>query len=40
MDKQDRWIKTQIAADEFTDDSEYIREFVCRDQEQNTKFLC
>ncbi len=38
-DKQDQWIKSQIAAGEFTNDSEYIRDLVRRDQEQNAQFL-
>jgi len=38
-DKQDAWIKAQVAAGEFTNDSEYIRDLVRRDQEQNAKFL-
>lgn len=38
-DKQDQWIKTQIAAGGFTNDSEYIRDLVRRDQEQNAQFL-
>ncbi len=37
-DKQDQWIKAQIAAGKFTNDSEYIRDLVRRDQEQNTQF--
>ena len=37
-DKQDKWIKAQIAQGDFTNDSEYIRDLVRRDQEQNTKF--
>jgi len=37
-DKQDQWIKAQIAAGEYTNDSEYIRDLVRRDQEENTKF--
>ena len=37
--KQDQWIKAQIAAGEFTNDSEYIRDLLRRDQEQNAKFL-
>ena len=37
-DKQDQWIKAQIAAGEYTNDSEYIRDLVRRDQEQNAKF--
>jgi len=36
--KQDAWIKAQITAGEFTNDSEYIRDLVRRDQEQNAKF--
>ena len=36
--KQDQWIKAQIAAGEFTNDSEYIRDLLRRDQEQNAKF--
>lgn len=38
-DKQDDWIKAQIAAGEFTSDSEYIRDLVRRDQERNAKLL-
>jgi antitoxin ParD1/3/4 len=37
-DQQDRWIKAQIAAGEYTNDSEYIRDLVRRDQERNAKF--
>ena len=37
-DKQDQWIKSRIAAGEYTNDSEYIRDLVRRDQEQNAKF--
>ena len=37
-EKQDAWIKAQIAAGEFTNDSEYIRDLVRRDQEQNAKY--
>lgn len=36
-DKQDEWIKAQIARGDFTNDSEYIRDLVRRDQEQNAK---
>ena len=32
--QQDRWIKAQVAAGEFADDSEYIRELIRRDQER------
>ena len=37
-DKQNHWIKAQIAAGEYTNDSEYIRDLVRRDQEENAKF--
>ena len=36
--QQDRWIKAQITAGDFTNDSEYIRDLIRRDQEQNAKF--
>ncbi len=31
-DQQDDWIKARIAAGEFTNDSEYIRDLIRRDQ--------
>lgn len=31
-DQQNNWIKAQIAAGEFTNDSEYIRDLIRRDQ--------
>jgi antitoxin ParD1/3/4 len=31
-DQQDDWIKSRIAAGEFTNDSEYIRDLIRRDQ--------
>ncbi len=31
-DQQDSWIKVQVAAGEFTNDSEYIRDLIRRDQ--------
>jgi antitoxin ParD1/3/4 len=31
-DNQDNWIKRQIKAGEFTNDSEYIRDLIRRDQ--------
>ncbi|VAW47876.1 ParD protein (antitoxin to ParE) [hydrothermal vent metagenome] len=31
-DKQNNWIKAQISAGEFTNDSEYIRDLIRRDQ--------
>jgi antitoxin ParD1/3/4 len=37
--QQDQWVKAQITAGDYTNDSEYFRDLVRRDQEQNTKFL-
>jgi antitoxin ParD1/3/4 len=37
-DKQDSWIKAQIERGDFTNDSEYIRDLVRRDQEQSARF--
>ena len=34
-DRQNRWVKSRIAAGEFTNDSEYIRDLIRRDQERN-----
>ena len=31
-DQQDEWIKAQIAAGGFTNDSEYVRDLIRRDQ--------
>ena len=31
-EQQDKWIKSRIAAGEFTNDSEYIRDLIRRDQ--------
>jgi len=37
--KQDEWIKAQIDSGDYTNDSEYIRDLIRRDQEQDvTKF--
>ncbi len=38
-DQQDDWIKTQIENGYYTNDSEYIRDLLRKDQEQNAKFL-
>ena len=38
-DQQDKWIKTQIEAGEFTNDSEYLRHLVRQDQSKSTKLL-
>lgn len=37
-DKQDAWITAQVEAGDFTNDSEYIRDLLRRDQEQKGKF--
>ena len=37
-DRQDGWIKAQIAAGRFTNDSEYIRDLIRRDHERSTGF--
>lgn len=36
--KQDAWIKAQIERGDFTNDSEYIRDLVRRDQDQSVRF--
>jgi len=38
-DQQDKWIKAQIEAGEFTNDSEYLRYLVRKDQAKNFKFM-
>lgn len=35
--KQDEWIKKQIERGDFTNDSEYIRDLIRRDQAQRQK---
>ncbi len=37
-DQQDKWIKAQIVAGEFTNDSEYLRSLVRQDQSKNVKY--
>ena len=34
-DRQDDWIKTQIEAGHYIDDSEYIRDLIRREQERS-----
>ncbi len=36
-DQQDEWIKAQIAAGDFTNDSEYIRDLIRRDQARQSE---
>lgn len=38
-EKQNEWIRLQIEKGDFTNDSEYIRDLVRRDQSQNFKLL-
>ena len=38
-DQQDQWVSAKTAAGDFTDDSEYIRDLIRRDQEQDVRFL-
>ncbi|WP_091954079.1 type II toxin-antitoxin system ParD family antitoxin [Polaribacter sp. Hel1_33_78] len=38
-EQQDKWIKAQIEAGEYTNDSEYLRNFVRQDQASNAKYL-
>ena len=37
-DQQDAWVKGRIAGGDYTNDSEYFRDLIRRDQEQNAKF--
>jgi len=37
-DKQDEWVKEQIASGDYTNDSEYFGDLIRRDQEQDAKF--
>ncbi len=37
--QQDDWIKAQIEAGEFTNDSEYLRNLVRQDQAKSVEFL-
>ena len=36
-DKQDDWIKAQIDAGNYTDDSDYIRDLIRREQERSAE---
>lgn len=38
-EQQHSWIKLKIQAGEFTNDSEYIRDLVRKDQAENEKLL-
>ncbi len=36
-DRQEQWIRAQIASGEYGNDSEYFRDLIRRDQEQNAQ---
>ena len=36
--QQEQWVKAQIAAGRFSSDSEYIRDLIRRDREENPSF--
>ena len=36
-DKQDSWVKAQIDAGRYTNDSEYIRDLIRREQERSAE---
>lgn len=36
-DQQDNWIKSQIGAGHYTNDSEFIRDLIRRDQERSAQ---
>jgi antitoxin ParD1/3/4 len=38
-EQQDKWIKLRIKNGDFTNDSEYIRDLVHKDQSENMKLL-
>ena len=37
-DQQGRWVKQQVEAGEYANDSEYIRALIRQDQERNARF--
>lgn len=38
-EQQDEWIKARIGAGGYTNDSEYIRDLIRRDQERHAKIV-
>ena len=38
-EQQDEWVKARIESGDYTNDSEYFRDLIRRDQEQNAKLL-
>ena len=37
-DRQEQWIRAQVASGEYGNDSEYFRDLIRRDQERNAQF--
>jgi antitoxin ParD1/3/4 len=37
--QQDAWVKARIDSGDYTNDSEYFRDLIRRDQEENAKYL-
>ncbi len=37
-DRQEQWIRARIASGEYGNDSEYFRDLIRRDQEQDVRF--
>ena len=37
-EQQDEWVKAQITKGDYTNDSEYFRDLIRRDQEQSIQF--
>ena len=38
-DQHDAWIKSRIASGQYASDSEYVRDLIRRDQQENEQFL-
>ena len=38
-EQQDAWVKARIGSGDYTNDSEYFRDLIRRDQEQNAKLV-
>ena len=38
-EQQDAWVKARIDSGDYTNDSEYFRDLIRRDQEQSAKLL-
>ena len=37
-DRQEQWIRAQVTSGEYGNDSEYVRDLIRRDQEQNRRY--